>query len=194
MAPATGDLPVTARTKATSARTATAALWDSGDTRTDEDLAAALGVTAYTVRCYHQQWNRRNGKRNGRALSLETEVEILAMRSSGMSYPDIVEVLKEDYDRVVSPELARQYCLREVDGGLPVAVDVDADDLPLMTTVGLCWAVRFQPPSRSNAKRHKDKDFCDFCPHLAQCYEAGWDSQFVRCERPLQFEIMEVKR
>jgi len=186
---------MTARTKALSVRARAAALWDDGDTRSNEEIAADLGAALSTVRDYHQQWNRANGQRNNRKLSPEIEVAVMEMRNNGgMQFPAIAEVLREDFGcEEANPHLVRECYLRGTDD-VTVAVEVTAADVPVTTTAGLCWAVRFEPPNRSNAKRYKYRDFCDDCPHRAQCHEAACAGQFVQCERPLQFEMMEVTR
>jgi len=184
---------VTARSNLLSARTIAAALWDDGDARSDAEMADALGVTAGTLRSYHQQWRRQHGERNNRSLPPEVEVAILEMRNvGGLSFPAIAQVVREDFGYDATAKTIGEYYRRNA-GGLPVPVDVDGANLPLETTVGLCWAVKVWPPHKSNNKRNRHSDFCDFCPHRDECLEAGVRHWFVRCERPLEFELEVIR-
>jgi len=73
-------------------------------------------------------------------------------------------------------------------------VNVTEDMLPLRLQGGVCWSVAIEPPNGSNAKQHQNKDGCDLCRYLEQCRAAvwEWDGRFIGCERPLEFEMMEV--
>jgi len=185
---------MTARTKTLSARARANALWDDGDTRTDEELAADLDATLSTIKDYHQQWHRKHGQRHGRKLSPEIEIAVMEMRNNGgMQFPAIAEVLKEDFDcEYANAHLVRECYLRGV-ADVIMTVEVSEADLPLETMVGPCWSVATKPPNPNNRRgRGRWSDICEFCPHRDECLGAEARHWFVKCERPLQFELMEA--
>ena len=153
-------------------------LWDEGDTRSDAELAAELGVTTQTLRAYHQKWNREHGKHNGRKLPNEIVVAILEMRNcAAMTFRAIAEAVTEDYGYDVGAEHVRK-CYQRGTTGTGKIFDVQEEDLPLMTFGGIVWMM----PETMRGP-------CDNCRHRATCLNLALGSM-LPCEQPLDWEVM----
>ena len=167
-----------------SARARATTLWDAGDARGDAELAAELGVTAQTLRAYHQKWRRENGYggHGGRTLPNAVVVAVIEMRNNaGMTFPAIAEVVGEDYGHNVSAEHVRLCYHRGVAMGAGRVADVREEDLPLATLAGI---VRMVPKVMRGP--------CGKCRHRAGCLSANTESM-LPCEQPLDWEVMGMK-
>ena len=172
---------MTYRPPARSARARATILWDVGDVRGDAELATELGVTARTLRAYHQKWRRENGigGHGGRTLPNAVVVAVIEMRNNaGMTFPAIAEVVGEDYGHNVSAEHVRLCYHRGVAMGAGRVADVLEEDLPLATFAGV---VRTVPEVMRGP--------CGKCRHRDGCPSANTESM-LPCERPLDWEVM----
>lgn len=74
------------------------ALLDDGIDEPDEALAEKVGCKISTIKDYRQEWQRRNGVCGQRLrIPPEAEVEIIALRNDGLTFPLVAQAVNEQF-------------------------------------------------------------------------------------------------
>ncbi len=177
-----------------SAKAQVEALLDAGVNEPDAMLAQRVGCAASTVKAYRQEWQRRHGVHTQHLqIPSAVEVELIALRNDGFTFPVIVEILHEQFGiRLTVPQAWTVYRSGgSISVPTPVPAEVDADDLPLATCSGTMWRLPFKPPR--NGRNKQGWSTCDVCPLREQCERSLTDPLWYNgCERPLAWEVAQI--
>lgn len=179
----------------TTAKARIEALLDSGIDEPDEALAEKAGCATSTANAYRIEWQRRH-RICGQRLRIppEAEVEVIALRNDGLTFPAVAEAIREQFDIGLTADQAAT--IYRSGGSLaenaPIPAEVDANDLPLETYSGLMWRLPIKPSRIGKNKRGWST--CDVCPLRSECARTLTDPLwYCGCERALVWEVPQIE-